>query len=111
GPLHTTARTDVEVSGPMPHRRVTREFSDALETHAERHGRESRSQERRAYEASRPDAQALGSLGQVLKNRPPAGVKTGLNSGAHASSQAHGDPRVDARVQGTGAFRDSGIEK
>lgn len=111
GTFNATARNEVEGSGPMPARHVTREFSDALETHAERDGRESRSQERRAYEASRPDAQALGSLGQVLKNRPPAGVKTGLNSGAHASSQAHGDPRVDARVQGTGALRDSGIEK
>ncbi|WP_181276450.1 hypothetical protein [Brevibacterium oceani] len=104
GSYNATSRNEVEGRGPVPASQVTQEISDAFETHVERVDRESRGEERRAFGQSRPDDQALGALGQAMKNRPPGGVKSGLNartqSGGSAADAAGGFSRGhDSGVQ------------
>lgn len=111
GTYNATTRNEVEGNGPMPARQVTGEFSDALETHVERVGRESRGEERLAYAQSRPDDQALGALSQVLKNRPPAGVKAGLKTSSQASGNAAGAAERLSQSQNTSAARSTGFER
>ena len=86
---------------------MTQEISDAFETHVERVDRESRGQERRAFAQSRPDDQALGALGQAMKNRPPAGVKSGLNADTHPGRSAAGATGGFSRGHDAGAQRET----
>lgn len=111
GTYNASTRNEVEGNGPMPARQVTREFSDALETHVERVGRESRGEERQAFAQSRPDDQALGALGQALKNRPPAGVKAGLNASSQASGNAADAAEKLSQSQNSSAARSTGLER
>lgn len=88
----------VNGSGSVPSDRVPADFSDAFETHAEQESRLGRAEERRAFENAKGegartsaalnavDAQAIGSMGQVLKNRPPAGPRAGLGTSEEDTS-------------------------
>lgn len=111
GSYNATSRNEVEGRGLMPARQVTQEISDAFETHIERVDRESRGQERRAFAQSRPDDQALGALGQAMKNRPPAGVKSGLNAHTQSGSSAAGAAGKFSRGQEAGTERRGGFER
>jgi hypothetical protein len=108
---NATTRHEVEGNGPVPARQVIGEFSDAFETHVDRVGRESRGEERQAFAQSRPDDQALGALGQAVKNRPPAGVKAGLNADSWASGSVAGAAGRLSQRQNTSAARSTGFER
>lgn len=89
-----------EGSGMIPASTVPDEFSDAFETKVEAHGRTSRADEHSHHENRQAtanddgDVQAASSMAQVMKNRPPVGLRVALKGGA---SQA---PPIEDHVNG-----------
>lgn len=107
----------VDGAGPIQSHQVTREMSDALETSVERSGRVDRAEEHRVFDEGRLDAaanppapgastaamdaidaQAAGSMEQVLKGRPPGGPQAGLgqaDGGTSVSGQQSWSNQAD----------------
>lgn len=84
GSYSATERNEVEGTGPLLSRQVTREISDAFETSAEGFGRFFRAQEYRTFEEARGDAQQLAS--RLLTPSSGAGAEANAARLAHAES-------------------------
>lgn len=82
GSYNATNRNEVEGTGPIPSRQVTRELSDAFETQVEGSGRYFRAQEHRVFDEARGDAQGLAS--RLLTPTSGAGVEANAMRLAHA---------------------------